>query len=55
MAGTDSINLMPNEPTRFSPLDLDRVLAYCESLSASDITIQTGETILAECFGSCIW
>lgn len=43
--------LMSNEPTRFSPIDLDVLLLHCERLNASDITIQTGDSIMAECYG----
>lgn len=43
--------LMPNEPSRFTPAVLDRMLLHCEALKASDITIQTGESVFAECFG----
>lgn len=44
-------HLMPNEPTRFSPMHMEQMLEYCESLEASDITIQTGSPIYAEVFG----
>jgi defect-in-organelle-trafficking protein DotB len=44
-------HLMPDEPTRFTPLFMDRMLEHAESLSASDITIQTGEPIFAEVYG----
>lgn len=43
--------LMPNEPIRFSPAHLDLLLAHCETLSASDITIQTNQFIYAEVYG----
>ena len=43
--------LMPNEPTRFSPIYMERMLEHCESYDASDITIQTGEYIFAEVYG----
>ena len=42
---------MPNEPTRFTPLSLDKMLEHAETLSASDITIQTNEPIYAEVYG----
>ena len=42
---------LPDEPTRFVPLDLERILAYCEKLNASDITLQTHEPIFAEIYG----
>ncbi len=45
------INLMPDEPTRFSPVFLDRLLEHAEQLNASDITLQTGEPIYAEVYG----
>lgn len=44
-------SLMPNEPSRFTSQGLEKLLEYCESLNASDITIQTGSHILAECYG----
>lgn len=44
-------NLMPNEPTRFTPVFMDKMLEHSESLNASDITIQTGEPIFAEVYG----
>ncbi|HDU8294648.1 TPA: Dot/Icm type IV secretion system ATPase DotB [Legionella pneumophila] len=47
----DNINLMPDEPTRFTPVFMDRMLEHTESLNASDITIQTGEPIFAEVYG----
>ncbi|WP_027229049.1 Dot/Icm type IV secretion system ATPase DotB [Legionella pneumophila] len=47
----DNINLMPDEPTRFTPVFMDRMLEHAESLNASDITIQTGEPIFAEVYG----
>ncbi len=44
-------HLISNEPSRFKPADVDRVLMFCENLNASDITIQTGEAIFAEVYG----
>lgn len=44
-------HIVPDEPLRFTPADLDKLLAFCTNLSASDITIQTGETIFAEIYG----
>ena len=41
----------PNEPIRFGPAHLDVLLAHCERLNTSDITIQTGEFIYAEVYG----
>ncbi|WP_028388894.1 Dot/Icm type IV secretion system ATPase DotB [Legionella fairfieldensis] len=49
-----NINLMPDEPTRFAPPFMDKMLEHAESLSASDITIQTGEPIFAEVYGRLI-
>jgi len=50
----DNINLMPNEPTRFTPLFMDRMLEHAEGLKASDITIQTGSPIFVEVYGRLI-
>lgn len=44
-------HLMPDEPTRFTPVYMDRMLEHAEGLHASDITIQTGEPIFAEVYG----
>lgn len=44
-------NLMPNEPTRFTPPMMEKMLAHCEGLKASDITIQTNCAIFAEVYG----
>jgi len=41
----------PNEPLRFTPKDLERLLTFCTKHLASDITIQTGEPIFAEIYG----
>lgn len=46
-----NIHLMPDEPTRFTPVFMDKMLQHAESLNASDITIQTGEPIFAEVYG----
>ena len=43
---------MPDEPTRFTPNFMDRMLEHSEKLNASDITIQTGEPIYAEVYGA---
>lgn len=45
------INLMADEPSRFTPVFMDRMLEHTEQLSASDITIQTGSAIYAEVYG----
>lgn len=44
-------HLMPDEPSRFSPAFMDKMLEHCEGLNASDITVQTGESIFAEVYG----
>lgn len=46
-----NVNLMPDEPTRFTPMFMDKMLEHAEHLKASDITIQTGEPIYAEVYG----
>lgn len=43
--------IMPNEPQRFTPSDLDPLLGYCTELNASDITIQSSEPVFAEVHG----
>lgn len=43
--------LMPREPTRFTQLALDELLAHCETLNTSDVTIQTGSQIYGEVYG----
>lgn len=45
------VNLMPDEPTRFTPVFMDRMLEHAEKLNASDITIQTNSSIYAEVYG----
>ncbi len=45
------LNIMPDEPTRFTPIFMDRMLEFAQYLNASDITIQTGEPIYAEAYG----
>lgn len=42
---------MPDEPTRFTPIFMDKMLEHTEKLGASDVTIQTGEPIYAEVYG----
>lgn len=43
--------LFPNEPSRFTPRDMDKLMLFCTEKNASDITIQTGSPILAEIHG----
>lgn len=47
----NNLHLMPDEPTRFTPLFMDKMLEHTEHLQASDITIQTGEPVFAEVYG----
>jgi defect-in-organelle-trafficking protein DotB len=51
MSKADYENFMPNEPTRFNPLFMEKMLEHCESLCASDITLQTNSPIIAEVYG----
>lgn len=46
-----NLHLMPDEPTRFSPMFMDKMLEHAESLHASDITIQTSSPIFVEVYG----
>ncbi|HKY69834.1 MAG TPA: Dot/Icm type IV secretion system ATPase DotB [Gammaproteobacteria bacterium] len=43
--------LLPDEPIRFTPREMDRMLLHCTKLNASDITIQTESRILTEIHG----
>lgn len=47
----NNLNFMPDEPSRFTPLFMEKMLEHAEGLNASDITIQTGEPIYAEVYG----
>lgn len=47
----DPNKLFPDEPNRFVPKELDRLLVHCQKLNASDITLQTGECVFAEIYG----
>jgi defect-in-organelle-trafficking protein DotB len=47
----DLAYLLPNEPTRFGPASMEKMLEFTMSLDASDITIQTGGPIIAEVYG----
>jgi defect-in-organelle-trafficking protein DotB len=44
--------LYPHEPSRFTLRELDRLLTYYVDLSASDITLQTNDKIMAEVYGN---
>ncbi len=43
--------LFPAEPLRFTPKHLDQLLVFCAQHDASDITLQTGERVIAEVYG----
>lgn len=43
--------ILPDEPIRFTPRDMDRMLLHCTHKDASDITIQSDSKILAEIHG----
>ncbi|MBS0289061.1 MAG: Dot/Icm type IV secretion system ATPase DotB [Proteobacteria bacterium] len=43
--------ILPEEPARFTPRDMDRMLLHCTLKGASDITIQTDSQILTEVHG----
>lgn len=43
--------LLPDEPVRFTTEALDRMLLHCVTREASDITIQTGSSVMAEIHG----
>ena len=43
--------LLPEEPVRFTPRDLDRLLLHCTLAGASDITIQSHLPVFAEIYG----
>lgn len=43
--------LLPSEPVRFTPTELDRVLLHCVKLGASDVTFQSNSEIMAEIHG----
>ncbi len=43
--------LLPNEPVRFTPRELDRILLHCSAIGASDITIQSQLPIYSELHG----
>lgn len=46
-----NLNLMPDEPTRFTPPFMDKMLEHAQKLDASDITIQSGSPIFIEVYG----
>ncbi len=44
-------SLMSDEPLRFSIADFERLLMHCESLGASDISLQSHQYVFAEVYG----
>ena len=48
---TDAEEFFPNEPTRFTKDEMDRLLVYCYKIGASDITLQTSEPVIVEVYG----
>ncbi|MBN9287055.1 MAG: Dot/Icm type IV secretion system ATPase DotB [Gammaproteobacteria bacterium] len=51
MAIANKEYIMPDEPARFSPRDMDRLMLHCTLKGASDITIQTDAQVLTEIHG----
>lgn len=43
--------LYPNEPTRFSDKDFDKLLEFCVNNKSSDVTLQSNEKVIAEVYG----
>lgn len=43
--------LLPDEPTRFASVHLNKLLEFTTSLDTSDVTIQSGEQVFAEIHG----
>ncbi len=46
--------MYPNEPVKFSQIDVDALLIHCVNTGASDITIQTQENVFCEIQGKMI-
>lgn len=51
MNDSEHCNFMPDEPTRFTSVFMERLLEHTEALNASDITIQTAAPVFAEVYG----
>lgn len=51
MIDSEHCNFMPDEPTRFTSVFMERLLEHTEGLNASDITIQTAAPVFAEVYG----
>lgn len=43
--------MLPNEPVRFTPREMDRLFLFCTEKEASDITLQSGSEVIAEIHG----
>ncbi len=43
--------IFPNEPRRFDANNFESLLAHCSNLGASDITLQSNESVIAEIHG----
>ncbi|HAG62359.1 MAG TPA: ATPase, partial [Coxiellaceae bacterium] len=48
---SDQPLLLPNEPSRFEPRHIDDLLVFAHEHEASDVTIQTDASIIAEIHG----
>lgn len=48
---TSNSFLLKNEPLRIASNDLNLLLEHCTNINSSDITIQSGEEIIAEVYG----
>lgn len=42
---------LPDEPSRFTPYNMDAMLEFASGMNASDITIQTNQPIFADIYG----
>jgi defect-in-organelle-trafficking protein DotB len=51
MSKPDFQYLYPNEPARFEPHQLEGLLIHANRLHASDITLQSGQPVVAEIYG----
>ncbi|MGD9592081.1 MAG: Dot/Icm type IV secretion system ATPase DotB [Candidatus Berkiella sp.] len=43
--------ILPDEPSRFTPADMDRLFIHCTQKGASDVTVQTDSQVLCEIHG----
>lgn len=51
MLFSPSEHLFENTPTRITKNDFDEILMHCVNHDASDVTLQTGEPVIAEIYG----